>query len=115
MHSYLPSNNEIKCDNDCSRCVIRICTFSVQHLQSYFHKNAEYQVHAMKIISTPAVYTPDCINSQTSNIIRTVQGNTILDHSDVAGASLVGAALTTSSLSTSQLASVDWARRQRNI
>ena len=37
---------------------------------------------------------------QTSNIIRTLAGNEIVDHSDVVGASPVGAAPTTSSFST---------------
>ena len=37
---------------------------------------------------------------KTSNIRRTLMGNTIVDHSDVVGASPVGAAPTTSSFST---------------
>ena len=37
---------------------------------------------------------------QVSNIRRTLVGNSIVAHSDVAGASLVGTALTTSSSST---------------
>ena len=37
---------------------------------------------------------------QTSNISRTLVGNTIVDHSDVVGASPVGTAPTTSSFST---------------
>ena len=37
---------------------------------------------------------------QVSNIRRTFVGNTIVDHSDVVGASPVGAAPTTSSFST---------------
>ena len=37
---------------------------------------------------------------KTSNIIRTLVGNKIVDHSDVVGASPVGAAPTTSSFST---------------
>ena len=37
---------------------------------------------------------------QVSNISRTLQGNKIVDHSGVVGASPVGAAPTTSSLST---------------
>ena len=40
------------------------------------------------------------IYRQTSNISRTLVGNTIVDHSDVVGASPVGAAPTTSSFST---------------
>ena len=39
-------------------------------------------------------------NWQTSNIIHTLVGNTIVDHSDVVGVSPVSAAPTTSSLST---------------
>ena len=37
---------------------------------------------------------------QTSNISHTLEGNKIVDHSDVVGASPVGAAPTTSSFST---------------
>ena len=37
---------------------------------------------------------------QTSNIRGTLQGNKIVDHSDVVGSSPVGAAPTTSSFST---------------
>ena len=37
---------------------------------------------------------------QVSNISRTLEGNTIVDHSDVVGASPVGAAPTTSSFPT---------------
>ena len=37
---------------------------------------------------------------QTSNVSRTLVGNKIVDHSDVAGAPPVGAAPTTSSFST---------------
>ena len=37
---------------------------------------------------------------QTSNIRATWEGNTIVDHSDVVGASPLGAAPTTSSFST---------------
>ena len=37
---------------------------------------------------------------QVSNILRTLIGNKIVDHSDVVGASPVGAAPTTSSFST---------------
>ena len=40
------------------------------------------------------------IYRQVSNISRTLAGNTIVDHSDVVGASPVGAAPTTSSFST---------------
>ena len=45
---------------------------------------------------------------QTSNTSRTLVGNKIVDHSDVAGASPVGAAPYSSSFSTQQLASMDW-------
>ena len=45
---------------------------------------------------------------KTSNIRRTLVGNTIVDHSEVVGASPVGAAPTTSSFSTQYLASMDW-------
>ena len=42
----------------------------------------------------------ELIYRQVSNIRRTLQGNKIVDHSDVVGASPVGAAPTTSSFST---------------
>ena len=42
---------------------------------------------------------PDDKYRQVSNIRRTLEGNAIVDHSDVAGASPVGAAPTTSSFS----------------
>ena len=45
---------------------------------------------------------------QVSNIRWALVGNTIVDHSDVVGASPVGAAPTTSSFSTKHLASLDW-------
>ena len=44
---------------------------------------------------------------QTFNICRTLLGNKIVDHSDVAGASPVSVAPTTSSFSTEYLASMD--------
>ena len=47
---------------------------------------------------------------QTSNMIRILVGNNIVDHSDVVGASPVGAAPTTSSFSTKHLASMGWAK-----
>ena len=50
------------------------------------------------------------IYRQISNIRRTLRGNTLVDHSDVVGASPVGAAPTTSSWSTWHLASIDWAK-----
>ena len=40
------------------------------------------------------------INSKTSNTSRTLVGNKIVDHSDVAGESPIGAAPTASSFST---------------
>ena len=48
---------------------------------------------------------------QTSNISRTLEGNKIVDLSDVVGASPVGAAPTTSSFSTWYLASMDLAKK----
>ena len=47
---------------------------------------------------------------QPSNIMRTLVGNKIVDHTDVVGASPVGTAPTTSSFLTSHLASMDWAK-----
>ena len=47
---------------------------------------------------------------QTSNLSRTLIGNKIVHHSDVAGASPVGAAPTTSSFSIEDLASMDWVK-----
>ena len=49
------------------------------------------------------------IYRQVSNIRRTLEGNEIVDHSDVVGASPVGAASTTSSFSTQHLDSMGWA------
>ena len=50
------------------------------------------------------------IYRQTSNIRRTSVGNTIVDHSDVVGATPVGAAPTTSSFSTKHLTSMNWTK-----
>ena len=47
---------------------------------------------------------------QTSNGSRTLVGNTIVDHSDVVGASPVGTAPTTPSFSTQHLAPMGWAK-----
>ena len=44
---------------------------------------------------------------KTSDISRTLEGNKIVDNSDVVGASPIGAAPTTSSFSTLHLASMD--------
>ena len=53
-------------------------------------------------------YSSDSHNyRQSINIRRTLVGNQIHDHSDVAGASPVGVAPSTSSFSTLQPASVD--------
>ena len=54
-------------------------------------------------------FTTDMNYCQTSNI-RHALGNTVVDHSDVVGASPVGAAPTTSSFLTQHLASMDWAQ-----
>ena len=51
------------------------------------------------------------IYRKTSNIIRSLVDNKIVDHSDVVGASRVGAAPTTSSFSTWHLASRDSAKK----
>ena len=52
-------------------------------------------------ISIYVLYHPlKFIYRQVSNIRRTLVGNSIVDHSDVVGASPVGAAPTTSSFST---------------
>ena len=53
---------------------------------------------------------PDDKYRQISNIRRTLEGNAIVDHSDVVGASPVGAAPTTSSFSIQHLASMGWAK-----
>ena len=50
---------------------------------------------------------------QLSNIIRTLVGNTIVDHLDVVGASPVGAAPTASSFSTQHLATIGSDKRNR--
>ena len=47
------------------------------------------------------------IYRKPSNISRTLEGDEIVDNSDVVGASPVGAAPTTSSFSTEHLASMD--------
>ena len=47
---------------------------------------------------------------KTSSISRTLEGNKIVDNSDVVGASPAGAAPTTSSLSTEHLALIGWAK-----
>ena len=59
-------------------CGISEVTFEISHknILQYLYKN---------------------IYRKTSNISRTLVGNTIVDHSDVVGASPVGAAPTTSS------------------
>ena len=53
-----------------------------------------------KLFFTSIVAALYSIYRQISNIIRTLVGNKIVDHSDVVGASPVGAAPTTSSFST---------------
>ena len=50
------------------------------------------------------------IYRQVSKIRRALEGNTIVDHSNVVGASPVDAAPTTSSFSTQHLASMGWAK-----
>ena len=50
------------------------------------------------------------IYCRTSNIIGTIVGNKIVDHSDLIEASPVGTAPTTSSFSTQHPASKDWAK-----
>ena len=50
--------------------------------------------------STENHYNKKLTYRKVSNIRRTFVGNTIVDHSDVVGASPVGAAPTTSSFST---------------
>ena len=56
---------------------------------------------------------------KTSDIIRTLVGNIIVDQSDVIGTSFIGVAPTTYSFSTQHLACMDWAKttatRKRNI
>ena len=47
---------------------------------------------------------------KSSNISRTLVGNKIVDHSDVAGASPIAAAPTTYSLSTQHMASMNWTK-----
>ena len=57
-----------------------------------FHDNNGSSLHAFTAVEGDY--------RKTSNIRRTLVGNKIVDHSDVAGASPVGAAPTTSSFST---------------
>ena len=54
------------------------------------------QTHISRLRLNLAVF----IGCTVSNIRRTLDGNNIVDHSDVVGASPVGAAPTTSSFST---------------
>ena len=56
-------------------------------------------------------HNKNIIYRKTSNIRRTLVGNTNFDHSDVVGASPVSAAPTTSSFSTKHLASRDSAKK----
>ena len=53
-----------------------------------------------KTIDIPYTHQLIWIYRQVSNIRRTLEGNKIVDHSDIDGASPVGAAPTTSSFST---------------
>ena len=53
-------------------------------------------IHALRLMRNMSKFT----YRQVSNIRRTLEGNKIVDHSDVVGASPVGAAPTTSSFST---------------
>ena len=55
----------------------------------------------MSVLNTIRIYLrPEEDYRQVSNIRRNLEGNKIVDHSDVVGASAVGAAPTTSSFST---------------
>ena len=75
------------------------------------------EIQVLPSLLTPAIDTgsplvlPVMTNyRQTSNISRTLEGNKLVNHSDVVGASPVGGAPTTSSFSTSHLASMDTAK-----
>ena len=68
-----------------------------------------FQSHISRLCYVCAMTLTGETYRKVFNISRTLIGNKIVDHSDVAGASPVGAAPTTSSLSTWHLASMDWA------
>ena len=57
-------------------------------------------VHVQTISHYQFAFSINHMYRQVSNISRTLVGNKIVDHPDVAGASPVGAAPTTSSFST---------------
>ena len=55
---------------------------------------------ALATVATVLSTHKETVYRQVSNIRRTLEGNKIVDHSDVVGASPIGAAPTTSSFST---------------
>ena len=63
-----------------------------------------YFLHSIAVIDVVSTFfiqnLRNALYSKTSNISVTLEGNKIVDHSDVVGASPVGAAPTTSSFST---------------
>ena len=83
---------------------IFVMTFSTCIMQHVFKKALTVE---KCFSSTKRVFD---IYRKTSNISRTLVGNTIFYHWDVVGASPVGAAPTTSSFSTEHLVLVDWAK-----
>ena len=54
----------------------------------------------MQLLAHAKIIVNRCKYRKTSNISRTLEGNEIVENSDVVGASPVGAAPTTSSFST---------------
>ena len=80
------------------------------------HKATDFQIHFVYVCKTCCILTEISLKfvhknliklskdnvayHQSSNISLTLEGNQIVDHSDVVGASPVGAAPTTSSFST---------------
>ena len=97
--------------------MLNYCQFDHQEqkLQWNFIQNAKFFIHenaSENIVCEMAAIFPGgdeltqvtlvhCFRyRQVSNIRRTLEGNIIVDHSDVVGASPVGAAPTTSSFST---------------
>ena len=75
-------------------------TLSTQTQEGGKQKTFDNQVFTCLYLHDKITWAPGLHNRQTSDIIRTLVGNKIVDHSDVVGASPVGAAPTTSSFST---------------
>ena len=91
--------NDLTC-RSCTKVIVPVMTASITCAIRTQQCTVRYAQHSFGVNSN--------YYHQVSNISRTLVGNTIVDHSDVVGASPVGAAPTTSSFSTWRLASLDW-------